>query len=71
MSTALDYLRKRYIIHRDIKLENIVLFNNNIVKITDFGNAVHTQSNNYRKTFCGTAEYLSPVNKLKYKNLNN
>ncbi|CAG8433073.1 10702_t:CDS:2 [Diversispora eburnea] len=60
---ALGYLNKKNVIHRDIKPENLLLTANGIVKISDFGWAVHVPSNKQnsrRMTFCGTLDYLAP-----------
>lgn len=55
---AVSYLSVRSIMHRDIKLENILFDYNYNVKITDFGCCVHALTN--RRTVCGTIEYLCP-----------
>ena len=49
------------IIHRDIKPEYILLANNSIIKLTDFGwsNYINFEGEQ-RLTFCGTPIYLSP-----------
>ena len=70
--TAAQYMREvleavRYIhsfspkiIHRDIKPENLLLDENYRVLLSDFGWSNFLDENEYRKTFCGTPEYLSP-----------
>jgi serine/threonine protein kinase len=68
IAAALDYLSRRCVIHRDLKLENIlVCATTGRAKISDFGCAVHTIEDS-RSTFCGTIEYLSPeiVKKERY-----
>ena len=55
---ALKYMHSKNIIHRDIKLENL-LNTNGTIKLSDFGWSVHAPSNR-RKTVCGTLDYLPP-----------
>ena len=57
--SALSYMDERHVVHRDIKLENILLDNNFHPKLADFGWCVHT-INDLRSTFCGTVLYLPP-----------
>lgn len=45
------------IIHRDLKPENVLL-SGNILKLADFGWS--NVKDDYRNTFCGTPDYLSP-----------
>lgn len=45
------------IIHRDLKLENILFFNG-ILKIIDFGSS--SEMLDFRSTFIGTPTYLAP-----------
>ncbi len=60
--TAVEYLHNLDppIIHRDIKPENILLDENYRVKLADFGWSNYVSSDEVRKTYCGTPEYLSP-----------
>ena len=46
------------VIHRDLKPENLLLFEGEVVKVTDFGWSA--ESEEIRNTFCGTQEYLAP-----------
>lgn len=59
--SGVDYIHKRNVIHRDLKLSNILLTTNKIVKIGDFGLAIDVNSSEAElKAFCGTVPYLSP-----------
>jgi aurora kinase/aurora kinase A len=67
IASALGYLHTRSVIHRDLKLENILLDANDDTKIGDFGWTVHSIEDK-RGTICGTIDYLAPelVNHEKY-----
>ena len=62
------YLHDKNIYHRDIKLENILVMKNDLIKIIDFGFAVKCNRDSYQKLFCGTPSYMAPelLNKEKY-----
>jgi hypothetical protein len=65
---AILYCQNKNICHRDIKLENILILNDNVIKLIDFGFAVKCNKNEYQELFCGTLYYMPPeiVNKEKY-----
>ena len=58
--SAFDYIHKKNIAHRDIKLENILLTRNNEIKIIDFGFGHYNPRNYLQKFFCGTPNYMAP-----------
>jgi serine/threonine protein kinase len=67
--SGLSYLHSNGIIHRDLKLSNILLANSNHLKIADFGLAVKLNDPSAeQKTMCGTPNYISPeiVSRLPY-----
>jgi len=58
---GVQFFQKNNLVHRDIKLQNILLDKDNNVKFTDFGLATKLSSRNDKmNTFCGTPNYLPP-----------
>lgn len=63
------YLHKQDILHRDIKLDNILLDKNNNLKLCDFGISLKIEPDTYYTDRCGTPAYIAPeIIKSKYKN---
>ncbi|KAL6036762.1 hypothetical protein STEG23_014996 [Scotinomys teguina] len=58
--SAVEYLRSKGIIHRDIKDENIVIAEDFTIKLIDFGSAAYLERGRLFYTFCGTIEYCAP-----------
>jgi len=66
LSCAMKYLIERNIIHRDIKPQNILVFNKTTIKLTDFGFARYFDESTMVETLCGSPLYMSPEI-IKYK----
>ena len=58
--SGIEYLEKLKIVHRDIKLENIIIEDNKNIKILDFGLSNFYQKNNILYSSCGSLCYASP-----------
>lgn len=53
-------IHTKQIVYRDLKPENILLGLDGHIKLTDFGLSKENVSRNLTKSFCGSAEYMSP-----------
>lgn len=58
---GVEYMHDLGIIHRDIKLENVLFDEDRNMKLVDFGFSVACRDPNKRlKIFCGTPSYMAP-----------
>lgn len=62
LTSAIACAHESFIIHRDIKPQNVLILDNGIVKITDFGIAMALNSNELTQTnsVMGSVHYLPP-----------
>jgi serine/threonine protein kinase len=57
---VLLYFQKNKIAHRDIKPQNILIFPNNVYKVSDLGEAKNTKNNIQYATLKGNQFFMSP-----------
>ena len=58
--SALQHCHQRGVVHRDLKLGNLLLDANNNVKISDFGLSNQWHPGKKLDTFCGSPAYMAP-----------
>jgi serine/threonine protein kinase len=71
LATALDHMHSLNIVHRDIKLENIIFLDerHKVVRIIDFGFSTRCVPDRRLRLFCGTPSYMAPeiVRRTEYR----
>jgi len=67
--SALNYMHQSGFVHRDIKLENILLDANMQPKLADFGFAAQWSETNRFTNLCGSQHYVAPevLQRMPYK----
>ena len=57
---GVEYIHSLGVAHRDLKPENLLLTNNKILKIIDFGLSHEFNGEDYLRTKCGSPSYAAP-----------
>lgn len=58
--SGVEYCHRNMVVHRDLKLENLLLDSNYNVKIVDFGLSNFVRDGHCLKTNCGSPNYAAP-----------
>ncbi|CAG9318879.1 unnamed protein product [Blepharisma stoltei] len=66
---GIAYFHSKNISHRDIKLENVLIDQNQQIKLIDFGFGVYIPETRRVKLFCGTPSYMAPEIVMKKEHL--
>ncbi|KAH3663719.1 hypothetical protein OGAPHI_005120 [Ogataea philodendri] len=60
IASSLDYCHSNNIVHRDLKIENIMISKNGDIKIIDFGLSNMFDNKHLLKTYCGSLYFAAP-----------
>jgi len=60
MLLGLEYIHSKNVLYRDLKPENIFIDIEGHIKLADFGLSKIQTPDTLNRTYCGSAEYMSP-----------
>ncbi|ORX88590.1 Pkinase-domain-containing protein [Basidiobolus meristosporus CBS 931.73] len=60
LCSALDYCHRNSIVHRDLKIENILISSDGCIKLIDFGLSNVYSTKSQLSTFCGSLYFAAP-----------
>lgn len=58
--SAVDYIHRNAVVHRDLKIENIMVDKNDDIKLIDFGLSNFYDNDDLLNTFCGSLYFAAP-----------
>ena len=67
IAKGISFLHSRGILHRDLKLDNVVLDQENHARLIDFGMSVRDIDSNLARSLCGTPTYIAPEVVICYR----
>ncbi|EIN06534.1 Pkinase-domain-containing protein [Punctularia strigosozonata HHB-11173 SS5] len=60
IGSALEYLHRNNVVHRDLKIENILISQSGNIKLIDFGLSNLYNPSDHLSTFCGSLYFAAP-----------